>query len=97
MFIQFDRINRLQPQTRRVKAVSDDGTFQNALEQIEPPVQPTIEQSENQNEPEAAPDYRSISSSNNFNCSGGSATMATCYCLSQSRICSQFPKTSLLC
>ncbi|MDB3929015.1 hypothetical protein N9413_07365 [Paracoccaceae bacterium] len=60
MFIQFDRINRLQPQTRRVKAVSDDGTFQNALEQIEPPVQATIEQSENHKEPEAAPDYRSI-------------------------------------
>ena len=60
MFIQFDRINRLQPQTRRVKAVSDDGAFQNALEQIEPPVQPTIEQSENHKEPETAPDYRSI-------------------------------------
>ena len=60
MFIQFDRINRLQPQTRRVKAVSDDGTFQNALEQIEPPVQPTIEQSENHNKSETAPDYRSI-------------------------------------
>ena len=60
MFIQFDRINRLQPQTRRVKAVSDDGAFQNALEQIEPPVQPTIEQSENHNELETAPDYRSI-------------------------------------
>jgi hypothetical protein len=60
MFIQFDRINRLQPQTRRVKAVSDDGTFQNALGQIEPPVQATIEQSENHKEPETAPDYRSI-------------------------------------
>ena len=60
MFIQFDRINRLQPQTRRVKAVSDDGAFQNALEQIEPPVQATIEQSENHKEPETAPDYRSI-------------------------------------
>jgi hypothetical protein len=60
MFIQFDRINRLQPQTRRVKAVSDDGAFQNALEQIEPPVQLTIEQSENHNKPETAPDYRSI-------------------------------------
>ena len=60
MFIQFDRINRLQPQTRRVKAVSDDGAFQNALEQIEPPVQPTIEQSENHNKPETTPDYRSI-------------------------------------
>ena len=60
MFIQFDRINRLQPQTRRVKAVSDDSAFQNALEQIEPPVQATIEQSENHKEPETAPDYRSI-------------------------------------
>ena len=60
MFIQFDRINRLQPQTRRVKAVSDDGAFQNALEQIEPPVQATIDQSENHKEPETATDYRSI-------------------------------------
>jgi len=60
MFIQFDRINRLQPLTRRVKAVSDDGTFQNALEQIESPDQATIEQSENHKEPETAPDYRSI-------------------------------------
>ena len=60
MFIQFDRINRLQPQTRRVKAVSDDGTFQNALEQIEPPVQPTIEKYESHNKPETAADYSSI-------------------------------------
>jgi hypothetical protein len=60
MFIQFDRINRLQPQTRRVKAVSDDVTFQNALEQVEPPVQATIEQSENHKEPKTTPDYRGI-------------------------------------
>ena len=62
MFIQFDRINRHQtkPQTRRVKAVSDDGKFQNALEKVEPPTQATTDQSEKHKEAETAPDYRSI-------------------------------------
>ena len=60
MFIQFDRINRHQtkPQTRRAKAVPDDGTFQNALEQVEAPPQATTDESEKHKEPETAPDYR---------------------------------------
>jgi hypothetical protein len=60
MFIQFDRINRHQtkPKTRRAKAVSDAGTFQNALEQVE--AQATTDKSEKHKEPETAPDYRSI-------------------------------------
>jgi hypothetical protein len=62
MFIQFDRINRHQtkPQTRRAKAVSDAGTFQNALEQVKAPAQATTDKSEKHKEPETAPDYRSI-------------------------------------
>ena len=62
MFIQFDRISRhqTQPQTRRAKAVSDDGTFQNALEQVEPLTRAATDQSEKHKEPETAPDYRSI-------------------------------------
>ena len=62
MFIQFDRINRHQakPQARRALTVSDDGAFQNALEQMERPTTANANQSQRHSGPETTPDYRSI-------------------------------------